>query len=63
MQITQAFDCSHSPSRRTSDLVFVQIKWRLYDTAVAAGAGIYVSRMYDLVHDPYSVLFSNSVPF
>ena len=43
-----------------SPLVFVQIKWRLYDTAVTTGAGIYVSRMYDMVHDPYSVLFSNS---
>ncbi|DBB17813.1 TPA: hypothetical protein ACH3X3_002839 [Trebouxia sp. C0006] len=41
-------------------LVFVQIKWRLYDVAVSSGAGIYVSRMYDLVHDPYSILFSNS---
>jgi len=39
-----------------SPLVFVQIKWRLYDVAVSSGAGIYVSRMYD----PYSILFSNS---
>lgn len=39
---------------------FVQIKWRLYDTAVATGAGIYVPSMCNLVHNIYSVLFSIS---
>ncbi len=43
-----------------SPLVFVQIKWRLYDTAVTTGAGIYVPSMCNLVHNIYSVLFAIS---
>ena len=43
-----------------SPLVFMQIKWRLYDTAVTTGAGIYVPSMCNLVHNIYSVLFAIS---